>query len=538
MATIIQRLTAPKAPNSAGPVQPTVGRARRSRLAAWFALHWASLCVLAVLLGVVGLAMAWNLQGYPGRVNDDEGTYTAEAWAIVHLHRLAPYTYWYDHPPLGWATIAAWAWLIDGFHRASRAVMVSREVMWLATLASSALLYTLARRLELRRVSAAAGVLLFGLSPLDIWTHRMVSLDNLSTMWALAAFAIAASRRRSLMAAFGSAVCIAAATLSKETVVLVVPALIWLLWQHTEKETRGWNLGIFAVTYLLTVSFYPLFAILRGELIPGRGHVSLLGSVAFQLTRQGSGSLLDPHSSTFALAHSWVSLDPWVPYSGVAMMLIGFFIRRLRPVSLALLLQLLAMVRGGYVPFAFGTGLLPFAALLTAGVADSWWNPIMRARHASRNKLKQSRTSWLPYRGRVPVITALLVFALAAAPHWASWLEQQSKVQGFITQQAATEWVIKNVPRGKIVVCDDYPWLDIKLRSRATPLWLWKIDSDPRVMRDLLPRGYRSIAYMELDPHSPLTLAAIPGRPTLQQALRHSVVIDRFGNMVIYKVTG
>lgn len=232
--------------------------------------------------------MAWNLQGFPGSVNDDEGTYVAEAWAMVYPHHLSHYTYWYDHPPLGWATIALWAWMTDGFHRVARAVMVGREVMWLATLVSCAMIYVLARRLRFRRVSAAAAVLLFGLGPLDIWYHRMVSLDNLATMWTLAAFAIAASRRQSLAAAFWSGFCFAAATLTKETIVLLIPALVWQLWQYTSSQTRRWNMGIFGAIYILLVSLYPLMAILRGELIPGPGHVSLLWALKYQLTRQAS----------------------------------------------------------------------------------------------------------------------------------------------------------------------------------------------------------------------------------------------------------
>jgi 4-amino-4-deoxy-L-arabinose transferase-like glycosyltransferase len=221
--TTIERVAAP--PLTLRSAQAAPSSTRQSRLRSWLSVHRASLCLVLVLLGVVGLAMAWNLQGFPGSVNDDEGTYVAEAWAMVYPHHLSHYTYWYDHPPLGWATIAAWAWMTDGFHRVARAVMVGREVMWLATLVSCAMIYVLARRLRFRRVSAAAAVLLFGLGPLDIWYHRMVSLDNLATMWTLAAFAVAASRRRSLAAAFGSGFCFAAATLSKETIVLLVPAL-------------------------------------------------------------------------------------------------------------------------------------------------------------------------------------------------------------------------------------------------------------------------------------------------------------------------
>jgi hypothetical protein len=54
-------------------------------------------------------------------------------------------------------------------------------------------------------------------------------------------------------------------------------------------------------------------------------------------------------------------------------------------------------------------------------------------------------------------------------------------------------------------------------------------------MRTELRRGYKGISYMMLDPTSPLTLAAPPGRPTLQQAFAAKVVA-RFGGMLIYKV--
>src|SRR5215471_4587267 len=202
---------------------PEIGRP--SRLGRWLHRHGTGAALLIAVLVITGLASAWNLQGWPGRVNDDEGTYVAEAWAMLAEHHLSHYTYWYDHPPLGWALIAGWAWLTDGFHRDPSAVMLGREVMWLANLVSCALLYLVARRLGMRRAFAAAAVLLFGLSPLAIYYHRMVFLDNLAAMWLLAALAIAASPRRSLAAALWSGVCFAIAALTKETVVLLLPAV-------------------------------------------------------------------------------------------------------------------------------------------------------------------------------------------------------------------------------------------------------------------------------------------------------------------------
>jgi hypothetical protein len=163
---------------------------RPSKLGGWFRRHRVSMAVLIPVLVIAGLASAWNLQGWPGRVNDDEGTYVAEAWAMLVPHHLSHYTYWYDHPPLGWALVAGWAWLTHGFQRYPSAVMLGREVMWLANLASCALLYALARRLQMRRAAAAAAVVVFGLSPLAIFYHRMVFLDNLAVMWLLPALAI------------------------------------------------------------------------------------------------------------------------------------------------------------------------------------------------------------------------------------------------------------------------------------------------------------------------------------------------------------
>jgi len=117
--------------------QGTHARAR-DRARGWYYAHKASLLVLGRVLAVVGLFSAWNMQGWPGRVDDDEGTYVAEAWAMVYQHHLSHYTYWYDHPPLGWAQLAAYIWATGGFHWYPSAIMVGREFMWWVTLASCA----------------------------------------------------------------------------------------------------------------------------------------------------------------------------------------------------------------------------------------------------------------------------------------------------------------------------------------------------------------------------------------------------------------
>jgi hypothetical protein len=478
----------------------------------WTGPHALSVAALAPVLVVVGLATAWNLQGWPGRVNDDEGTYVAEAWAMIFEHHLSHYTYWYDHPPLGWAQLAAYAWVTDGFARVGSAVAVGREFMWFVAMASCLFLFVLCRRLGLRRVFSAAAVAMFGLSPLAIYFHRMVSLDNIGTMWLLAALMFAASRRNSLRAAFWSAVCLAAAVLSKETIALLTPAVIWMIWQHTDRRTRAWNLGVFGATYLLLLLGYPLMAALRGELFPGPKHVSLGWALWWQFAgRAGSGSPLNQRSGSAALVHFWLGLDPWLLAIGVVLIPAALFVRRLRPIVFGLLLQIVVPLKGGYLPYFYVTTMLPFAAVLAVGVADAFWTPLAGG----------PRARWA---GRVLVLAAAAAFAVLVAPGWARALDRQSTVRGDIGSLAATTWVERHVPKSDVVVVDDYIWPDLKIDG-MNPLWMWKVDGDPQVTRMDLPHGWPSIKYIVMTSQASTMLNQLP---TLTQAMAHSVVVASF----------
>lgn len=103
---------------------------------------WLALAVTAAVLAV----QAWNITGFP-TVSDDEGTYLAQAWAVQHHHGLAPYTYWYDHPPLGWMQLAVLSWL-PGLLASPAHVFTAelRVAMLPVTAASALLLHLLARR--------------------------------------------------------------------------------------------------------------------------------------------------------------------------------------------------------------------------------------------------------------------------------------------------------------------------------------------------------------------------------------------------------
>jgi hypothetical protein len=197
----------------------------------WARRHAASACLLVPLLVLVGAVHAIGMWSFPRWV-DDPGTYLSQAWSFQYQRALSPYSYIYDHAPAGWIQLSLWSMLTDGFNRHDSAIGFGNECMLIAKLASCALLFALGRRLQLSRLGAAGTVMLFGLCPLELMYSRWTFLDNLVTPWLLA-FVLAASPRRSILAATGAALSFAMANLTKETALVVLPALVWALVQKT-----------------------------------------------------------------------------------------------------------------------------------------------------------------------------------------------------------------------------------------------------------------------------------------------------------------
>ena len=573
-------------------MQTVEGRVDTARVAdgrvARFAKYRISAALLAILLVIVGLATAWNLEGFPGRVDDDEGTYVSQAWAIIYMHTLTHYSYWYDHPPLGWIQIAAFAWLTDGFNRVADAVYVGREFMWLLTLAGCVLVYVLCRRLGLRQATSAVAVLLFGLSPIAQYFHRLVSLDNIETVWVLAALVAATSGKAGWGPALRTGICTAFAVLSKETAIIFLPVIVWVLWQqmapagapaateadHTTASDAGdaaldppvvaaadagadvpvwmpdfsgqWQLWaaerraraarradgqraargggqssraarfrVFAVALCVIVLLYPLYALQRGQL------PLLWSTLKWQFFgRPGSGSLLNTGSGTYSMFHQWVSTDPWLLIGGFAAALLALGSRRLRPFAVALLLQAVVPIHGGYLPFFYVTAVVPFAAVCIAGVADSLWTKtdLSWVLRGSAAGLGGRARRWAPYLGRAVTVAAALVLAGYVLPQWVSYLHRNSTAHGNVPYLEAAAWAEHNVPRGDVVVVDDYLWVDLKTHG-LDPLWMWKIDADTAP-------DWQSIKYIIIQPQSPATVASMP---SLRGAYAHSVLVKDFG---------
>lgn len=529
-ATLAER-PAPPLPNVA-PLDDQPGRMHRALgwLRVWGARHRATLLVLGPLLVLAALAHGIGMYSSPQRI-DDEGTYVAQAWAVFHLGELTHYTYWYDHPPLGWLQIAAYTEATGAFDRAPYAVAAGREFMLVVQLVSAALLWVLARRLHLPRWAAGLAVALFSFSPLAVQFHRTVYLDNIATPWLLGAFVLALTPRRRLAAFAAAALCFAVAVLTKETTLLLLPALAWVLWQRSAGGTRRYAIAVASTVFVLTGAFYVLFALVKGEIVPGQDRTSLLGGVMFQLTdREASGSVFTDGTLGNVTIRQWLQLDVVLPALSLLAAPAALLVRRLRPFAVGFLILAAMVLRPGYLPVPFVIALLPFAALLVAGVAAAAW---------------QHRASWVPGTRRRLVdngrpgraLAALVGAPLAAitllvgvgstavaAPAW--FAQQRGFALAPLDQPMvdATEWVRDNVPRDQRILTDDALWVDLVESGfdREDVVWFYKPDTDPAVLTGW--QNYDWVISTDSMRTFPTSFVTVSG------ALENSVPVARFGD--------
>ncbi len=514
---------------------PPIELCQPTRWELYWHRHGKSTAIVAVLLAVTVVVATINIAGFPMRFKD-EGVYLSQAWAIQSLGQLANYTYWYDHPPVGWFQLSLWTIMTDGFGRyANNPLVAGREFMVVVRMAIVVLMFILARRIGMRRLWAGFAIALFALSPLSVQFGRYVLLDSIALPWIIAGFVLAYSPKRRMTAAIGSAVCFTVGVLTKETMIVVAPALIWALWSNYRgSSNRKYVMWSWPVVTLMLIGFYPMYAFIKSEFFAGAGHVSLLQAIEWQLVnRAGSGSVFNSGSDAHHTMNVWLNSDYLLPLIGAVTSVVALGSKRLRPIAVATLIQLLLLLRTGYLPFMYIIGLLPFMALVAGGVGDWLW---------PRFKVWQQQHGWRLYaQSAFAAITAVAVvlFIAKAANPWRYTLEYQFTVDADQPERQAVNWVTANVPRDAKVVVEGESWLDYVSRgySRSSVIWVYKIDTDPEVQKAL--GIWKNIDYLVL---SGVTLVSQDKTtfPQVFQAVDNAQEIKTFGTgedrIVVMKV--
>lgn len=493
--------------------------------------------VIGAILLAGGAAHAINLFDYPYYF-DDEGTYMAQAWAVVREGNLAPYTYWYDHAPIGWIQIAIWTVLTGGFYSFGTTTVDSgRVLMVLLQVGSTLMVYLIARNVSRSVTVAVIASLLFSFSGYGIFWHRRVMLDNIATFWMLLSILLLVAGRPSLKRVWLSAVSLGISVLSKEITAFLVPALTYLAYYQVHR-TQRWFAGIgWPAVAGSIISLYVLMAALKGELFPTgtflggtSEHVSLLGTLEWQASRYKDGGFLDAGSMFWAtIRGTWGVNDPLLVIGGTACAIGSIALIRQHRVlgilGLASIALWVFIARGGLVNDQFLVPLLPLLALnvaLVAGIGAGKVRPLL-------TKMGSFGRALLP-AARLIVVSAALVgvsFSYLISDPLRYWTASQA-----VGQRDALQWMLRNLPPSSSIVMDASALIDLREPAgEAQPFPLahhyWKVDLDPEVREGVFEADWRNIDYVVA--HFVIKNEAQRDQLKLvRSAIDHSTVIAQF----------
>jgi endo-1,4-beta-D-glucanase Y/4-amino-4-deoxy-L-arabinose transferase-like glycosyltransferase len=476
---------------------PAAGPARWAR--AITGEQWLILALGLLALVAHGLNM-FNMPSFTFK--DDEGIYAAQAWAVLRQGRLAPYTYWYDHAPAGWFLIAAWYGLTGGLHTFGGAIDSGRVLILLLHLAMIPLLFRLVRKLGGGTLAAAFGTLLFALSPLSTFYGRMLLLDTIMLFWALLSIDLLLDGWGRLSRVVLSGICFGLAVLTKETAIFLLPALLLMVFHQRWEHHGRFAVGGWLLPLAIVGSWYPLFAALKGELLPAGlalrfaifsietgNNVSLIDALRWQATRTGGGPF-DLNNEFWQLVRGeWAPRDPLLLVGGalasLANLLRGLRDRRALIAGLLALLPLWYLGRGGVVFDYYILFAIPFLCLNLALLAG-----VLLDRVPAR----------LALPGAGLIAAALLAGYLAAGTLQPLYTRRPSEAG-----RAATAWIKANLPPDSRIITRDDLWTDLREPSALGPGFPnvhshWKVAADPEIRGGVFRDDWRTVDYLIMSP--------------------------------------
>jgi endo-1,4-beta-D-glucanase Y/4-amino-4-deoxy-L-arabinose transferase-like glycosyltransferase len=493
-------------PHSSAYSRARLSRGERVRsLSRYFAGEWPIIAVL-MLIGLI--AHGLNMFNYPAlHLMDDEGIYAAQAWAILREGQLTPYTYFYDHAPAGWIMLAGWHLITGGQYAFGSAVESGRVLMLVLHVAMIPLLYILSRKLGAPAPAAALGGVLFSISPLAIFYQRLVLLDTMMLFWVLLSLVLLLDDSGRLSRMVLSGVFFAVAVLTKETAIFLLPAFLYLAFLERRRHQGGFAVGAWVMPMIAVGSWYPFYALLKGELFPSSlselhlfaddagtvvSGVSLIGTLAWQAGREGGGMFNLDNLFWTVLQDHWIKRDAILLLGGfgatVVNLLRGFKDRRVLVAGMLGILPVFYLARGGYVMDFYILFAIPFLCLNIAVLFGAFRRPASRY------------LSW-----GVPVS---LVLVLVAA-YWQLGTIQPLYAERLSDpQRESLAWMKQNLPPESYMVIRDDMWVDLQEEGAyGGPAFPnahshWKVGDDPEIRDDVFGNDWRNVDYVVVNgPH-------------------------------------
>lgn len=454
---------------------------------------------LILIMAFVALVVhGYNMFGYPLYLGD-EGIYMEQAWSVIRIAKLSPYTYFYDHAPGGWLLISAWSFLLPGqFGALGMAINSGRLLMLVLHVASVVLLYRITRKFTGSDIAAITTTGLFTLSPLGLYYQRMVLLDNIMVFWMMVSLYLVVFHRSRLITLIASGIAFGMALITKENAVFFAPVIGYMIYVEVRNTyyfrfaMAGWLFTTVAIT-----SLYPLYALLKNEFLPSGSllsntpaeHVSLISTLLWQLGRSG-GSVFNPDSQfwVFFMERWWVK-DSIILVLGFAASAWNTFIgatdhnRHRNELIAGLFVAAFGfyLAKGSAMLEFYVVPILPFLALNVGMVLDQLLRS-MAGKHAA---------------------AVFLVMFLALAALLLYGARDQFFIDQTRTQTEQLQFIRSTIPANARIVIDDDLWVDLHEKAGNSPAYPnahshWKVAQDPDIRDKLLNGDWRNIDYLVL----------------------------------------
>uniref|UniRef100_UPI00047CFA19 hypothetical protein n=1 Tax=Actinokineospora inagensis TaxID=103730 RepID=UPI00047CFA19 len=374
---------------------------------------------VAALVALTGFAVVLRVGAAAAPVQAGEGRGVAQTYGVDALGTLLDPS----ASPLAWLQTGGYTALTDAFVRHSTAVGAAREPMIVVSAATSVLLWVLARRIGLSRLTAAAAIATIAVSPMALGLQLGTRPENVAVPWALAGVAVlwTPHRHRRLYSDLWATAFLVIAVITAPMAFPLIITAAWLVWRRGRRR--------------LSLMLSSLFVLGTGI---GMGVSTAL--IGLQIATEGPS------------ATDWFAQDTVFAVAAVGAAVLTLFSYRLRPLAAGVLaLFALAAVPGGPDTAALAVAVAP-AALLVAGAVE----------RATRFQPRE----WTWHKPlRVP--TALLAATMAAAtlPTWIDGLRAPSTDPTPIAD--AAHWLTENLPTTPVVT-DGTTWVDL-LRDGRPP---------------------------------------------------------------------
>src|SRR5579863_7736981 len=485
---------------------------------------WAEAILVVIALMGVLVAHAYNMFNFP-RFELDEGTYMSNAWAITQ-GMLSPYAYGYGHPPLGWIQIAGWLQLTGGPFTFGNAIDSGRVFMLFYAVGSALLVYLITRRMTGSRSAALLALAIFSFSPLSITYQRQVYLDNIATFWMLLALYLLVASNSRLKYIIGAAIAFGVAFLSKETLAVCFPAMIYAAWMYTTKFQRKFGMVAFIYTVLGTCSIWVLMAMLKGEFFPYSWHLpwDLHEHLSFIGTFIGQAERSESNGSFIGSWSTWIGNDPVFIIISLAApafnLVYGWWNRKHLMLALLLFSYWAFVARGGQTLSFYIIPIIPLTAINAAAALKtilSWPVKVVRFDLVRAVLLMIAIAVMLPYDNNQA--------GLSFYQHPTS------------AQEQALVWVREHVPHNAFMVINSYLYLDLRLPGGqgvgdGAPFphaeVYWNVAYDPQIYVQELETNWDRIDYIIADSEMLSDFKTFGANNIINQAMQHVIPLAQF----------